>query len=184
MKEIVRVAKEERIIIICTIHQPSTKVYNGFDQVMILSKGREAFTGNVSDATAYFEEIGYPLPVQTNPAEHFLDLVNSDFSADEEVDRLLDTWEEKRPGGGSSHHKMGFDEDEETGVTELKRAPMMKEISIMFRRCVTLIIRDPILYIGRAVVFLVANTFFALVYLKGRKYDQNQAPNKMWIIIW
>lgn len=26
MQEIVRVAKEERIIIVCTIHQPSTKV--------------------------------------------------------------------------------------------------------------------------------------------------------------
>jgi hypothetical protein len=35
---------------------------------MILSKGREAFTGDVKDATPYFESIGYPLPVQTNPA--------------------------------------------------------------------------------------------------------------------
>lgn len=74
MKEIVRVAKEERMIIICTIHQPSTKVYNGFDQVMILSQGREAYTGPVSEATAYFESIGYPLPVQTNPAGKCIDI--------------------------------------------------------------------------------------------------------------
>ena len=46
MKEIIRVAREERLIILCTIHQPSTKVYDGFDQVMILSQGREAFAGN------------------------------------------------------------------------------------------------------------------------------------------
>lgn len=184
MKEIVRVAKEERIIILCTIHQPSTKVYNGFDQVMILSKGREAFTGNVTDATGYFESIGYPLPVQTNPAEHFLDLVNSDFSDDAEVDKILNTWEEQKPEAGSSHHKKGFDENEETGVTDLKRASLAKEISIMFRRCLTLIIRDPILYVGRAVMFLIANTFFSLVYLKARTYDQDQALNKMWITIW
>lgn len=68
MQEIVRVAKDERIVILCTIHQPSTKVYDGFDEVMILSKGREAFTGEVADATSYFEQVGYPLPLQTNPA--------------------------------------------------------------------------------------------------------------------
>ena len=59
MNEIVRVAKDERLIILCTIHQPSTKVYNGFDEVMILSKGREAFTGRVTDSAPYFESIGY-----------------------------------------------------------------------------------------------------------------------------
>lgn len=89
MKEIVQVAKKERLIVLCTIHQPSTKgmcmlvlskknhttthfpflkVYNGFDEVMILSKGREAFSGKVQDAGPYFGEIGHPLPEQTNPA--------------------------------------------------------------------------------------------------------------------
>lgn len=62
MQEIVRVAKEERIIVVCTIHQPSTKVYNGFDQLMIMSRGRQAYSGDVKDAVAYFEGIGYPCP--------------------------------------------------------------------------------------------------------------------------
>lgn len=69
MKEIVRVAKDERLIICCSIHQPSTKVYNGFDQLMILSRGREAFTGVLKDAPKYFESIGSPVPDQMNPAE-------------------------------------------------------------------------------------------------------------------
>lgn len=77
MHEIVRVAKDERLIIVCTIHQPSTKVYNGFDKVMILSKGREAFAGDVTDAIPYFDSIGSPCPANTNPAEFFLDLVNA-----------------------------------------------------------------------------------------------------------
>ena len=41
-----------------------------------------------------------------------------------------------------------------------------------------------ILYLGRAVVFLVFNTVLALVYLKARKYEQEQALNKLWINIW
>jgi hypothetical protein len=120
--------------------------------------------------------------------EHFLDLINADFSDDAAVDKILDTWEEKRPdAGNSSHHKKGFgeaDADEQKGVTMLKRAPLRKEISIMFRRHVLLIIRDPILYIGRCFVFLIMNFIFALVYLSARDWDQDQAANKMWINIW
>ena len=118
--------------------------------------------------------------------EHFLDLVNADFSDDKKVDKILDTWEEERPDSGrSSHYRKGFgDDDGQEGVTEMKRAPFHREIAIMFRRSATLIIRDPILYIGRCIVFLVANTIFSLVYLKARKYDQEQALNKMWITIW
>jgi ABC-type multidrug transport system ATPase subunit len=71
MQEIVRVAKEERIIILCTIHQPSTKVYNGFDETMIMSRARTAYIGDVQEAVPYFERIGFPLPPQTNPAGRF-----------------------------------------------------------------------------------------------------------------
>jgi hypothetical protein len=77
--------------------------------------------------------------------EHFLDLVNADFSDDAQVDRILDTWEELRPdANNSSHHRAkGFEDDDgQTGVTENKRAPIWKEIPIMFRRHIMLIIRD------------------------------------------
>jgi ABC-type multidrug transport system ATPase subunit len=77
MHEIIRVAKDERLIIVCTIHQPSTKVFQSFDKVMVLSKGREAFSGDVQDVIPYFRSIGYPCPQNTNPAEFFLDLVNA-----------------------------------------------------------------------------------------------------------
>jgi hypothetical protein len=33
----------------------------------------------------YFASIGHPIPKHTNPAEFFLDLVNNDFTPDEEV---------------------------------------------------------------------------------------------------
>jgi ABC-type multidrug transport system ATPase subunit len=189
MQEIVRVAKEENLIILCTIHQPSTKVYQGFDEVMVLSKGREAYTGNVKESVPYFESIGYPLPPQTNPAEHFLDMVNADFSDDAEVDLILDTWQEKRPGAGSSHHKKGFggvdnDDEGQEGVADVKRAPLRKEISIMFSRHLKLMVRDPVLYSGRAVIFFVVSLLFSLVYLNARDYSQDQALNKMWIVLW
>lgn len=83
-----------------------------------------------------------------------MDLVNADFSDDAQVDRILDTWEEIGTGGHhSSHHRVkGFDnnndDDGQMGVTENKRAPIWKEIPIMFRRHIMLIIRDRTYNIG------------------------------------
>jgi len=179
MQEIRRIAKAEKLIIVCTIHQPSTKVYNGFDQIMILSKGREAFTGDVNDAEPYFAKIGYSLPPATNPAEHFLDLVNADFTADEEVDKILDTWQEEKPRDDDDDM-----EDVEVPTTSRLGAGLAKEIPIMFRRHALLIVRDPILYLGRMAIFFFSNLFFAFVYFNARGMSQEQVLNKVWIAIW
>ena len=118
--------------------------------------------------------------------EFFLDLVNSDFSDEAEITRILDTWEEKRPGAGSTHHKKGLGEEEDAqeGVVRSKRAPLRKELAIMFRRHALMIVRDPILYIGRCLVFFVSCLIFAFVYWSGRDYTQDQAINKFWVNVW
>jgi hypothetical protein len=186
MKEIVRVAKDEKLIIICTIHQPSTKVYNGFDQVMILSKGREAFSGDKDDAILYFESIGFKCPLATNPAEFFLDLVSSDFSDETSVQRLLDTYEEHR--ARTSPHSSDLLQDNGKGGPSTSQAPRTKhfarEMTILFHRHSLLVLRDPILYIGRALAFLVTNSFFSFVYWNARPFEQSQVVNKLWICIW
>lgn len=116
-------------------------------------------------------------------------MVNSDFTEEAAVTAILDTWEEKRPdNGNSSHHKTGFngggDDDGQEGVTDLKGASLLQEVSIVFRRQGTLIIRDPILYVGRCLVFLVINSIFSLVYLSARDDEQDQALNKFWVLLW
>lgn len=186
MGEITRVAKEEGIIMLCTIHQPSSKVYNGFDQVMILSKGRLAFVGNASAASDHFDSIGYPLPPATNPAEHFLDLVNADFSSSREVDAMLNKWDEKT-------QKKDDDDDKENTRKSLAASGqlhgqlkhnLVHEIQVMFRRHVLLMVRDPVLYLGRFVGFLVVNCVFGIVYISAREYTQDQAVNKLWVTAW
>jgi hypothetical protein len=36
---------------------------------MIMSRGRQAFSGDVTEAIPHFDSIGYPCPPATNPAE-------------------------------------------------------------------------------------------------------------------
>ena len=196
MQEITRVAKDEQLVIVCTIHQPSTKVYNGFDQVMILSRGREAFMGDVGDAAPYFESIGHPMPENTNPAEHFLDLVNSDFSGEEDVTKILDQWAGTQGANPSTHganpsthdsNKNGGSDDDNVGadrVDDMHDTSAVKEVSIMFSRHFTLISRDPILYLGRCVIFLISCSLFGFVYWNARKFETDQMFNKFWVQVW
>ena len=61
---------------------------------------------------------------------------------------------------------------------------ILQQIAILFRRQSLLVARDPMLYIGRAFVFLFSNIYFAIVYIKSRDRDQDQVLNKMWLTIW
>ncbi|KIW73267.1 hypothetical protein PV04_01399 [Phialophora macrospora] len=83
MKYIRQVAKQHHLIVIASIHQPSTTTFQLFDQLMLLSEGRTCYFGAVSAVEGYFERIGRPIPLHINPAEYLLDLVNADFGHDE-----------------------------------------------------------------------------------------------------
>jgi ATP-binding cassette subfamily G (WHITE) protein 1 len=55
--------------IVCTIHQPSTDIFNMFDDVMLLSSGYVTYFGPRQDMIKYFSSIGIKCPVYTNPAD-------------------------------------------------------------------------------------------------------------------
>ncbi|CAG9947096.1 unnamed protein product [Clonostachys rosea f. rosea IK726] len=87
--EIIRYIKEiaikNNLVIIASIHQPSTTTYRLFDKLALLSLGKTCYFGPVSDADDYFRRIGYPMPPAMNPAEFFLDLINIDLDKNGEV---------------------------------------------------------------------------------------------------
>mmetsp|Transcript_4213 Transcript_4213/g.4173 ORF Transcript_4213/g.4173 Transcript_4213/m.4173 type:complete len:627 (-) Transcript_4213:2886-4766(-) len=75
-----KIAISERIIVIASIHQPSTFTFQLFDKVMFLSKGKPIYNGRVSEIPDYFKSIHYEIPTYHNPSEFILDLINTDFS--------------------------------------------------------------------------------------------------------
>lgn len=97
MSYISDLAKKHRIIVIVSIHQPSSAVFTFFDHLLLLSAGRTCFFGCTQEALTYFERIGFSVPINTNPAEYMLDLVNADFtkdssSADERMATIHTAW--------------------------------------------------------------------------------------------
>ncbi|KAG8414862.1 hypothetical protein J3459_009728 [Metarhizium acridum] len=76
------VARRHALIVVCSIHQPSTATFNLFDRLVLLAAGKTHFCGPVAAAVPHFHALGAAVPSYTNPAEFLLDLVNLDFSRD------------------------------------------------------------------------------------------------------
>ncbi|KAJ1974653.1 hypothetical protein H4R33_006778 [Dimargaris cristalligena] len=69
--------------VLMTIHQPSAKVFNLFDKVILLCKGEVVYSGRVANSLDYFARLGYSCGQHENPADFFLDLMTPDDSDDQ-----------------------------------------------------------------------------------------------------
>ncbi|CCX31765.1 Similar to ABC transporter G family member 11; acc. no. Q8RXN0 [Pyronema omphalodes CBS 100304] len=94
MSRVRNIAKAENIVVIASIHQPSTATFQLFSHLALLSRGRMVYYGPTTKVVPYFEGIGMPVPTMTNPAEFLLDSCNVDFNegAKETLSRMIDSW--------------------------------------------------------------------------------------------
>eukprot|EP00980_Cylindrotheca_fusiformis_P027786 scaffold22559_cov111-Cylindrotheca_fusiformis.AAC.25 len=63
--------------VLFTIHQPASEIFNEFDQLILLNKGRVMYQGAVEDVPDYFEARGHPLPPKYNPADWIMNVAQS-----------------------------------------------------------------------------------------------------------
>lgn len=71
--------------VVCSLHQPRPRVFNQFDRVILLSKGRVAYSGTPGEAEAYFTSIGRPFPPGEStrqPADAMLALCSQEDGRD------------------------------------------------------------------------------------------------------
>ena len=62
--------------IISTVHQPSYRIFCLFDELVVLSDGRLAYSGAAAAASQYFASCGFATPVHENPAEYLIGVLN------------------------------------------------------------------------------------------------------------
>merc|ERR1711990_775336 len=81
--------------IVTTIHQPSSRIYQMLDKLLLMGQGHLLYYGDASKATDYFASIGYTMPYGMNPADYFLDVASgwTDGSKDseEKLEALLES---------------------------------------------------------------------------------------------
>lgn len=68
---------ESRTTIIASIHQPSSALYHSFDQVVLLSRGRQLYFGPGREGPVdFFTKQGKPCPPGYNIADHLLEIAS------------------------------------------------------------------------------------------------------------
>jgi len=63
--------------VVAVIHQPSQRIFSLFDDLLLLSEGKQMYFGEVKNVRSYFDNIGYGCAKEEGTAEHILDVVSS-----------------------------------------------------------------------------------------------------------
>ncbi|XP_078492142.1 protein white-like [Ciona intestinalis] len=83
--------------VICTIHQPSSEVFEIFDDLMILAMGRVVYHGEVAGAMQHYARNGSVCPANYNPADFYIRKVSivagEENKARETIDKLAKSFE-------------------------------------------------------------------------------------------
>ncbi|EAW14323.1 putative ABC transporter [Aspergillus clavatus NRRL 1] len=175
--EVISYVKElaiaNNLIIIASIHQPSTTTFQLFDKLLLLSKGKTCYFGPVSDVSTHFASIGHPIPSNTNPAEFLLDIVSSDFAdskggdAVERVQQIQASWATATGSQASSQTIEPSEKDrKDIPIEELSRPNVASITFSLLHRSFIKSYRDVVAYGIRIVMYLGLAIMMGTVWLR------------------
>lgn len=75
VKVLQRIAKSGSVVVMA-IHQPSLRIVDVVDRMILLSKGEVVFSGEPMEIVGFFNEFGCQIPVNENQVEFALDLIH------------------------------------------------------------------------------------------------------------
>ena len=77
--------------VVCTIHQPQSKIFDLIDFLILLKEGNIVYQGASNAALGFFEKAGFICPSLTNPADFLLDIISPPVSNIIESHKMIDS---------------------------------------------------------------------------------------------
>ncbi|PGH06287.1 hypothetical protein GX51_02484 [Blastomyces parvus] len=184
MSFVKKLAHKNNLIVIASIHQPSTATFETFDKLMIISAGRTCYFGPSSEMKPYLDRTGYRMPLQMNPAEFVLDLVNTDFasdqeSAEEQLSQIFTNWENSDEASALDTEvakAAGQAEKHEICASSLRGAGAFSTLFNLLHRSFIKSYRDVFAYGVRIIMYLGLAIMVGTVWLRLGSGQENIQP--------
>ena len=159
-------ARDSRVAVVCTIHQPSALMYERLDKLLLLTKGRTAYYGPASGLLTYLDSVGKPLPQGASLAEHALNLVNADFENEAAVDAMIEKWRSAQaPLAGHAAKASSL-------PTPQPRATLGRQVATLLPRMAQVAITDAAYLRGRMLFIISLCGICAIFSVSNRDREQ------------
>lgn len=175
-----KMAQNTRTVLM-SIHQPRSDIFELFDLVMILSRGRMVYFGKATEMVSYFTSIGHPCPSLTNPCDYYVDLGTVDPTSDETeretkqtVNKLISNYENlvsqttREPEELSN---LSFPVMSTLNITDQSPGPF-RQFSVLFGRCTRNQIEDYMLVLAQFIQALSMSVVVGMIYFRLEKDQQ------------
>jgi len=162
--------------VVAVIHQPSQHVFDLFDDLLLVSEGKQLYFGERKMARKYFEQHGCPASPEVGTAEHVLDCITRDVIFAGETEEKVDQRMESLIAAASAATvKLGVDDKSSSAVSSSSsstsvlrpKASLLTQFRLLFQRSLRQLFRGRFLLAIKVIQQVTIATIYGGIYSLG-----------------